>query len=182
MTVFPTLGYAFLISHTGMSQRDFGWGQSLGRPYHWKDVLGDYIWLVIGWSFGLAIIARLCWLFLWPIDDAAHSPSLRPEHGIWWLAVGALWTIAPAFIEETFFRGLLWTFFERIGFGVQRPIPFMIVSGSLFGLGHFAQGLSVTVTMTFIGFFLGWHYSKVRQVLPFVLAHLSVNFFALFVV
>lgn len=181
MISLPIAGYAVLILRHKLSPQDFGWGERSRETYEWKALLSDYVWLLLGWSFGLAIVARLFWLFLWPIDVAAQSMSMRPEHGIWWFAVGALWTIAPAFIEETFFRGFLWTIFDRNGLGRAHPIPYVVASGSLFGLGHLAQGLTAAATMTVIGFFLGWHYSKVRRVLPFVLSHLSVNLFVLFI-
>lgn len=179
LMAFPVGAYSILIYRCGIPHEAFGWRREPSQNYSWKEFLSDYIWLVAGWAFGLAVVAKLLWLFLWPIDQAMQTASMRPEDGFGWLAVGVLWSIEPAIIEETFFRGFLWTMFDRLGYGRKRPGLFIFWSGILFGLGHLAQGITVVLTMMLVGFFLGWHYSKVQRLLPFVLAHLSVNLFML---
>jgi len=101
--------------------------------------------LHIGLSLAIFTMYWLYYLFVVRIS------SLRPftTATIW----GLLNYLLVAFIEEIYFRGLLYRIFEQQYSGRVA----ILMSGLLFGLSHFRQGLGMLPK-----FFTGWLWGSVR--------------------
>lgn len=89
-----------------------------------------------------------------------------------------------ALTEEIVFRGALLSGIRRIGFSESqgtRDTVALLLSSSLFGLAHYpAWGLSMSVTLAFIGFGLGLGYLATNEsLLPVVVYHFGFNFLSL---
>lgn len=85
-----------------------------------------------------------------------------------WVYIFAVSILAP-FMEEFFFRGLIFTKLEKYGTGFA-----ILISGLLFGIAH--TQIVTIIFATIAGIALGYIYAKTRNLMVTVIIHVIYNF------
>lgn len=139
------------------------------------------LFLVLGCAVMLPLIWRVPkpfpWSYLWDavnlsFDIRATIPQEGMAHylGLLYLA------LTPAFVEEVFFRGLLW----RILRSSERhsTLRYIVVSAFLFGSVHWEYGSTVVQNAMVYGIFSAWLYSRFGSLWPLIFGHFIADWIA----
>ncbi len=134
----------------------------------YKKVTAITFWLTFGFMLlGLG-------LYPWFL----HSTNLNPILLLEYLPVFLLYAISNAFVEETFFRGIMQNYFS-----LKLPISFaIIVQAILFAGIHFyspmSSNLLLFVGLTLVlGLIWGYLTNKYRSLLPAIVLHVVADIF-----
>ena len=161
----PLAGAVWLVRAGHLSPQDLGVRPQKVRAF-------------LSWTLGLTLVCT-------PMDQNLYTllaglPGYGPLGGM--PAIGsAAWdwmdlTLGLALValcEEMVFRGFLYAFLDRMGFGSGAVIT---LSALAFGLAHWCLGLHSVVITGLIGAVLMAAYIRTRSISPLVLAHFLVNF------
>jgi uncharacterized protein len=120
------IGLIVLTRKLGLSDRE-SLGYGLPGPAFRRQ-------LVIGWTCGIALMAPLVALLL---TTDVRVPKAQPDEWLGWMIVGAsISGLTIAFIEETFFRGVLFTAVQR----TSGPVAAVLAPTALYAAVHFLGG------------------------------------------
>lgn len=180
LTAYPIAAFIYLKARGCIVAGDIGFHKALREGWGANRLALEVVWILSIWVVGFYLVGQILWIFLWPYDKFAVEQSMRPSSGLGWLTVGLLWSFAPAVVEETFFRGFGdWAARNFLSAG-NAERNYVFGSASFFAVGHFAQGLTIVFSAFILGVMLSKHYLRIRNVVPFILAHAIFNAMALF--
>ena len=150
-------------------------GREAAREFRWGAVAGLIVYPIVAFAAGTIVVIVLSALTGETVETPAQLSSDLSFAGRV-LAAGYAILVAPV-VEELYFRGvLLRSMLERRGFW-----PAAIVSSLVFGLVHWPIGealgdaLVLPIVMTVTGFALAWIYSRRRNIVACVAAHMVFN-------
>jgi len=175
--VTPSLALLWLRTTTGAVTQ-----ASLGLSLHdGVNARLRLLFLVLGCGVMLPLIWRVPkpfpWSFLWDAVNPAFDISATiPNEGIAHY-LGLLYLAAtPAFVEELFFRGLLW----RILGSSDRysALRYILISAFLFGSVHWEYGSTAVQNAMVYGIFAAWLYCRFGSLWPLIVGHFIADWMA----
>lgn len=147
-------------------------GLGFRRPTSWRLVIGLALgFVVVRW--GIGYLVELLTAHVWPPIKAPKGTDEIVGHPLAALAaLGIVWTFA-AFGEEIGYRGLIMgRAAQALGGGRTAWIVGLLISATLFGLGHFYKGPAGILDSAIAGLLLGGVYlASGRSLWTCILAH-----------
>ena len=163
----------FVLGMLSFRLREGSWGAiGFARPASWKRTILFAAVIAVIRLLGGAVIESVTAHFWPPViaPSGANEIAGHPLVALQWLAI--VWTFA-AFGEEVSYRGYLLTRAADVGGRTQRSLWIAaVLSGVLFGFGHYYKGPAGVVDSGFAGLLLGAAYVLARRNLwVCILAH-----------
>jgi ABC-2 type transport system permease protein/sodium transport system permease protein len=164
---------AFPLAAAAVGRVRLASGLQLHRA-RWPAYLGAVVLGLTLWLFALRLVLALSgWgsLMLGPEDQ-----KMLKELVAQWQGISPVWTVlalalVPAFFEELFFRGYLFSALRaRNG-----PATTIVASALLFGLFHSIVPFGQAVTSTLLGLVLAWVCWTTGSILPGMVIHACHN-------
>ncbi|MDI6916491.1 MAG: type II CAAX endopeptidase family protein [Thermoplasmatales archaeon] len=131
--------------------------------------IGFFIWGLAFWCVDSFKIQGFTKYLMIGLDSSTQSYSLP----IMILVMILLFSLAPAFVEETYFRGLVIRKMQKLKFS---PMKILLIQAFIFGLWHWHWGLIRGFLLTFImALILAKLYLRQKNIFTPITAHFVNN-------
>lgn len=173
--VLPAIVLCLLYKAYGIIPKDYGLAGS-NKIYPAWEMVGAGIFSALllltipsfFWYLGISIFGTGDHKFLFE--------SVVPE-GILHLPVVLYLSLTAGFVEEVFYRGLLWTAFLKIGPVKFRKSLYVILGSFVFAALHWEQGVAGTISAFVFGVLAAILYLQLRNLWPMIAAHTLVDIY-----
>lgn len=117
------------------------------------------------------------WSFLWDAVNPVFDITTTIPHEGAAHYLGLLYLVlTPAFVEEIFFRGLLWRILGSAG--RSSALRYVFVSAFLFGSIHWEHGSTAVQNAMVYGIFSAWLYYRFGSLWPLIAGHFIADWIA----
>ncbi len=172
--LIPALMLFLLAKFYRVYPRDYGFG-GLTVATRTIDLIG--LTLIVGIMFWISYVPVSAMLgsLLGSELSAFTYFNVLPEAGIGHILVVVYFSVSAGIFEEIMYRGLPWRYFSLLTEKRTPVISYALISSILFGFAHWENGLHEVFATFTLGFVACVLYAKIRNIWPFVIAHIGID-------
>jgi len=119
----------------------------------------------------LSLVVFVSFILIFTLALSLSLISFEPQLPSWWWLFALNNLLLTCVMEEVFFRGFIQTKLTK----AFNPIVGLVIASLLFGIAHFAGGLSYVLVATLAGFLYGFVYLNTGRLWLAIVIHFVLN-------